>query len=412
MKPRLLFTRDVSELEKIAREVEDQVRAQSQSQAKSEQIALDLNSILKEANQKFDDKYLRKSSNWKDFTPFVSQFISILNKVSDQAEGKTSVKESTKTPDPSGTEDYDAGEMLAEHEYFSLQGGKALLVFAYPGEPDEHADAPYSKTVEAIRMHLRELAAKYPGVEMKLTGEPALDADEIATSHQRHDEGPRDHGRAHYRPLPFQLPRLLRPTLTFLVLIMGVLWSLAFALVTVGHFNDISMAVIPMVLGIGIDFGIQILGRYEEELGLNRTPVQAITASLQHTGVAIITGGSTTAVAFFTLCFNDFVGLSNWASSPGASIILCIARQSRRASRRLPPARPEPHDGAAPGAVEQLGLAFHPRLGPQPRPPPLALADPGAPPFGRLRREPSLPPLRLQPAPPPEPVGRLGPEPA
>jgi hopanoid biosynthesis associated RND transporter like protein HpnN len=325
VKPRLLFTRDIPELEKIARQVEDEARAENQNQKKSEQIALDLNSILNQANQKFDDKYLRKSANWKDFTPFVTQFISILNKVSDQAEGKTGVQQSTKISDDGSAEDYDATEMLAEHEYFSLQGGTALLVFAYPGDPDKDAAAPYSTTVDTIRARLKDLEAKYPGVELKLTGEPALDADEITTSTSDTIKALCITVALIVGLFLFSYRTFLRPTMTFLVLIMGVLWSLAFALITVGHFNDISMAVIPMVLGIGIDFGIQILGRYEEELGLNRTVDQAVTASLQHTGVAIITGGSTTAVAFFTLCFNDFVGLSELGIIAGASVILCIA---------------------------------------------------------------------------------------
>jgi predicted RND superfamily exporter protein len=115
VKPRLLFTRDIPELKKIANQVEAQARAQTQNQKKSEQIALDLNSILAQANQKFNDKYLRQSSNWKDFTPFVSQFISILNKVADQAEGKTQVAQSTKISDDPNAEDYDSNEMLAEH---------------------------------------------------------------------------------------------------------------------------------------------------------------------------------------------------------------------------------------------------------------------------------------------------------
>ena len=103
-----------------------------------------------------------------------------------------------------------------------------------------------------------------------------------------------------------------------------MLWSLGFALVTVGHFNILSIAVIPMVLGIGIDFGIQILGRYEEELGRGRTVEQAIAIALEHTGVAIITGASTTAAAFFTLCFNDFVGLAELGVIAGCSMVFCL----------------------------------------------------------------------------------------
>ncbi len=326
VKPRLLFTRTIPELKKIADQVESEAQAQQQSAQKSEQIALDLNSILAEANAKFSDKYLRQSSNWKDFMPFVTQFISILNKVSTQAEGKTDAAPAASDYSPdSSDQDYDSSEMLAQHEYFSLQNGKAILVFAYPGTPDPNGAAPYSTTVATIRKHLAELQSKYPGVEMKLTGEPALDADEILTSTDDTMKAMAITITLIILLFGFSYRTVVRPTLIFLVLIMGVLWSLGFALIAVGHFNEISMAVIPMVLGIGIDFGIQILGRYEEELGRNRTVTQAIAASLQHTGVAIITGASTTAVAFFTLCFNDFVGLAELGEIAGASMILLLA---------------------------------------------------------------------------------------
>ena len=326
VEPRLLFTQEVPQLEKIAQQVDDQVAAQKQSEAQSQQIALDLNSILDQANQKFSDKYLRQSSNWKDFTPFVAQFISVLNKVSDQAEGKEKPPIAKEGDSGSGgPEDYDATSMLAQHEYFSLQDGKTLLVFGYPGDPDKDAAAPYSNTVAQIRQHLKELGPQFPGVEMKLTGEPALDADEIDTSTNDTIKAGCITVALIIGLFFFSYRTFFRPAMAFSVLIMGVSWSLAFALLTVGHFNDISMAVIPMVLGIGIDFGIQILGRYEEELGRGRTVEQAIMSASQHTGVAIITGGSTTAIAFFTLCFNDFVGLSELGVIAGASVVLCIA---------------------------------------------------------------------------------------
>jgi hopanoid biosynthesis associated RND transporter like protein HpnN len=324
VKPRLLFTDNIDDLKKVADEVENDVKQQQPNSGKSGPTALDLNSVLDEANQKFSDSYLREKSNWTDFKPFVAQFISILNKVSDQAEGKP---DPTKKPAAKNAKsnDIDAAEMIAQHEYFSLQGGKTLLVFAYPGEVEQDSDAPYSKTVAAIRAHLAELGSKYPGVEMKLTGEPSLDADEIQASTA-------DSMKAAGITLVliialfiFSYRALLRPAITFGVLIMGVLWSLGFALVAVGHFNILSIAVIPMVLGIGIDFGIQILGRYEEELGKNRGINESITTALEHTGVAIITGGSTTAAAFFTLCFNDFTGLSELGIIAGCSMIFCLA---------------------------------------------------------------------------------------
>jgi hopanoid biosynthesis associated RND transporter like protein HpnN len=343
VKPRLLFTADVDQLNKIATEVENDVKqkqADREGAAQASRTAVDLNSILEEANTKFTDSYLRQKSNWTEFKPFVAQFISILNKVSDQAEGKT-VK--PKPPNTSNNTDFDTGdadEMLAQHEYFSLQGGKALLIFAYPGEIEPDSLAPYSKTLGTIRQKLVDLQSQFPGVEMKVTGEPALDDEQIRSSTW---DAVKAGGITlcliltlfffSYRMLRPSKPGffsvldmifLWRPGLTFFALILGVLWSLGFALVSVGHFNILSIAVIPMVLGIGIDFGIQILGRYEEELGHGRGVIESITTAMEHTGVAIITGASVTAAAFFTLCFNDFTGLAELGVIAGCSMVFCL----------------------------------------------------------------------------------------
>jgi uncharacterized protein len=41
--------------------------------------------------------------------------------------------------------------------------------------------------------------------------------------------------------------------------------------------------------------------------------------------VAVVTGGTTTAAAFLTLCFNQFVGLRELGAIAGASVLLCLA---------------------------------------------------------------------------------------
>ena len=329
VKPRLLFTQSPDQLEKIAQQLSDQVDVQKQTQDKNkkiQQMALDLNSILSEADQKFNDPtYLHKKENWKDFTPFVKQFVSILNKVSAQAEGKTLDQE---VPDEASDNDEsdsaDANEMIAQHEYFSLQNGHSVLVFAYTGEEEKDSASPFSKTTATIRQQLKVIAAKYPGATVELTGEPALDTDQAQDANTDTAEALSITMGLIITLFFFSYRTFLRPTFAILVLIMAVLWSLGFALLTIGHFNILSIAVIPMVLGIGIDFGIQILGRYEEELGHGRGINEAVTTALEHTGVAIITGGSTTAAAFFTLCFNDFVGLAELGVIAGASMIFCI----------------------------------------------------------------------------------------
>jgi predicted RND superfamily exporter protein len=278
VKPRLLFTQSPEALEKIAQQLAGQVNLQKQTESKNkkvQQMALDLNSILAETLQKFNDPtYLHQKQNWKDFTPFVKQFNSILDKVSAQAEGKTVDQEAPQdsADDADASDSVDANEMIAQHEYFSLQDGRSVLVFAYTDEEGEKDSAsPFSNTTAAIRTRLKVIAAKYPGSKIELTGEPALDTDQA-------EEANADATKAGFITMGLIIAlfvlsyrTLLRPTFAILVLIMAVLWALGFALLTVGHFNILSVAVIPMVLGIGIDFGIQILGRYEEELGHGRS---------------------------------------------------------------------------------------------------------------------------------------------
>ncbi len=67
IRPRLLFTLETDQLKKIADEVESEVSAQQTNAKQSEQIALDLNSILNEANLKFNDKYLREKKQLARF---------------------------------------------------------------------------------------------------------------------------------------------------------------------------------------------------------------------------------------------------------------------------------------------------------------------------------------------------------
>jgi hopanoid biosynthesis associated RND transporter like protein HpnN len=328
VKPRLLFTRSTDDLKKIEKQLEDEVAAQAQTAEKNQKLqkmALDLNSILSETLQKFNDpNYLHKSDNWKDFTPFVKQFNSTLDKISAQAEGKTVEQVAPDSDNSEDNDDVDANEMIAEHEYFSLQGGQSILVFAYTGEEEKDSAAPFANTTETIRKHLKEMEPLYPGAKLVCTGEPALDTDQAVEANDDATKASLLTVGLIIALFLFSYRTYLRPTFAILVLIMAVLWSLGFALVTVGHFNILSIAVIPMVLGIGIDFGIQILGRYEEELGHGRTINEAVTDALQHTGVAIITGGSTTALAFFTLCFNDFVGLAELGVIAGCSMVFCI----------------------------------------------------------------------------------------
>ncbi len=328
LEKRFLLFESVDDLKKIEDEVKSYSSALSQKNVK-----LDLNSMLDQANSSFDDKYLRQESNWKDFEPFINRFAGMLNDLADQIENKPkatpppapATADSSTPAESSDLQGADLDQLIAEHEYAaSFQGGKTLLILATPGQREKDSASPYTKTLKDIRSLLAQMSQKYPQVKFGLTGEPVLDDDEMQTA-------TKDTIQASIITLVLitllfavSYQQRSRPVYAIIVLLMALTWSIACTMLTVGHLNIISEAFVPMVLGLGIDFGIQILGRYEEELASGKSILNSLEETLSQTGLAVITGGTTTAVAFFTMCFNDFIGLYELGVICGCSVLLCL----------------------------------------------------------------------------------------
>lgn len=323
MKNRFLFYLNEEELKAIDLDIQGYVQA-----IKSGGFKMDLNSMLSKANSSFQEEYLRKAENWKEFKPFIDRFTGMLNQLGDQLEEKKEVKSAvevqSQSQDRAKLRLEDMERQLEENAYASLDGGKLVLVLARPTRVDPDAAAPYSKTVVEIRKSLESVRKEFPQVKLALTGEPVVMDDELITSSE-------DSMRAGI--LSFIIVALLmffsyrqrtRPIFVLMVLLMGTVGALGYAVVGVGHLNMISQAFVAMVIGLGVDFGIQIMGRYEEELSQGKFVGAAIKETLLNTGFAVTTGAFTTAIAFYTMCFNDFIGLSEFGNIAGTGILICL----------------------------------------------------------------------------------------
>lgn len=325
MRDRLLFLLPEAQLKSIEKEIAENAEVLKKSKA-----SFNLNSVLDEANASFQESYLRKAENWKEFIPFIERFKVILNDLADRLEGKSAPAPKAKAAGFSASAEgssqmQDADAMLTENEYISFDQGKSLLVMGVRGKMEEHSASPYSSTVKNIREYLKKLGAEYPDVKLGLTGQPVLGEDELTTANHDTEIAAIITGILIVALFVLSYRNLERPLLAVLVLGMGMGWTMGFTMVVVGHFNVISYAVIPMVMGLGIDFGIQLLSRYEEELGTGMDMKTALFNTMRNTGVAVTTGATTTAAAFFTLCFNQFVGLRELGMIAGASILFFLA---------------------------------------------------------------------------------------
>jgi uncharacterized protein len=79
---------------------------------------------------------------------------------------------------------------------------------------------------------------------------------------------------------------------------------------------------ISIVIGIGIDYGIYFLFRYEEELFLGRSLKEAMEITAARSGPGMLLGAMTAGGTFYVLWLTDFRGMRELGFIAGSAIIL------------------------------------------------------------------------------------------
>ncbi|MFB6371791.1 MAG: RND family transporter, partial [Bradymonadaceae bacterium] len=107
--------------------------------------------------------------------------------------------------------------------------------------------------------------------------------------------------------------RRLRATALLLTpLIMGAVWTLAVAFGLFGELSTISVFIFAILLGLGIDYGIHLLSRFDEQFAAHQNPVDAVVGAFTQTGLATAIGATTTLMTFLILAFAPSRGLSEF----------------------------------------------------------------------------------------------------
>lgn len=105
---------------------------------------------------------------------------------------------------------------------------------------------------------------------------------------------------------------------TLVPLTMAVIWVLGLMKILDLPFNYINIFVTPMILGIGIDDNIHMITRYREKG--NRD----LHYTIRHTGKSLLLTSLTTIVAFGSLSFADYEGLSSFGILAILGISFCF----------------------------------------------------------------------------------------
>lgn len=233
--------------------------------------------------------------------------------------------------------------------------GKYLLMHVAPADG--------SGSVEAIQRTLDLVRAKFLDLEAGMTGGPALaHAEALSTEH---DIALASVLAIVSNVLLITIPfgGLIEPAFAIIALLVGVAWSFGFATFSVGHLNLLSAVFTSVLAGIGINFPIHLMARYDEARRRGRTMEEALELSLTRTGTAVVASASIMALAFVTPMFTDFRGIAELGLISAAGLSLClvsalfvfpplVAIRDRHAPRM------QPATGAQPGQRSRLEALF------------------------------------------------------
>lgn len=208
--------------------------------------------------------------------------------------------------------------------YFWVADKRFLLFFVTPRREKETFNKARA-SLEYLRGLLQEVGARFPDVEVGVTGQEALKTDEMTVALKDMSWATwislagvwilnvlffRSHGRT-----------LIR----MVVLSMGMCWTFGCLTLLVGHLNIISMVFAPMLVGLGDDYAVHWFARMEEEervAGISRQ--EAILRVTERSGPAIVTAGISGALSFLPLVLTGFKGLVELGFISGMGILLQV----------------------------------------------------------------------------------------
>lgn len=108
----------------------------------------------------------------------------------------------------------------------------------------------------------------------------------------------------------FMLRSIRQTVLSLTPLLGGVVLTLGATYLIYGHLNLVTSSFVAVLLGLGIDFGVHMIHRFNEQRRAGSDVQAAIREAVIHTGPAIVVGAVVTMLAFVTTLGSEFTAFA------------------------------------------------------------------------------------------------------
>jgi len=181
-------------------------------------------------------------------------------------------------------------------------------------------------TIDAIDEAILELGLdQTAGVQIRLTGNPALNHEEMLGLAWDIGGG----GVfcfllvAGFLYFSFRSWRLVIASLT--TLLVGLIWTAAFAAATIGELNMISIAFAILFIGLGVDFAIHFGMAFASERRTHSlTTEAALHKAIDGIGASLVLCGFTTAIGFLVFLPAEYRGVAELGAIAGAGMFIIL----------------------------------------------------------------------------------------
>jgi hopanoid biosynthesis associated RND transporter like protein HpnN len=184
---------------------------------------------------------------------------------------------------------------------------------------------PAEKSINAINAIVgKALADDLPDVKVRMTGEVVLEHEEMQTIGQGTTIAAGVSLLLVCLTLWIAYRSFKLMFATFFTLSVGLVYSLAFATVSVGHLNLISIAFAVLFIGMGDAYSSHFCLRYRELVLRGMEHREALRHTLTSTGASLILCTLTAAIGLFAFIPTNYIGVSELGIIAGTSMFIAL----------------------------------------------------------------------------------------
>lgn len=198
-----------------------------------------------------------------------------------------------------------------------------ILVQVYPVRIHNSLTS-VTRTIDVIRRATAEAAADFPEFHVALTGRPVLEGDQMDATNKDSHKAETAALIAVFFGMAVMLRSIWLALAAEVALGVGIGWTFGWATLSVGELNLLSLVFMIALIGIGMDYLVQILTRYRSESQRYPRAAAIWVRVFRYVGPPINTACLGAAGAFLVSIFTDFRGAADLGIIAGGGLLLCL----------------------------------------------------------------------------------------